>query len=190
MIEIVIPEQHYNELFDEKKEEFLPPINIKETKLQLEHSLISLKKWEQKWHKPFLSKTDDLTHKELIDYIRCMTLNHGVEPEVYNWIPRDIIEEIVNYIKDPMTATWFRDDKTRGAQKNSREIITAEIIYYWMITLSIPMECQKWHLNQLMTLIKVVNIKNSKQAKTDPKQAAQERAALNAKRRAELKSKG
>lgn len=189
MIEIVIPEQHY-ELFDEKKEEFLPPIDIKETKIQLEHSLISLKKWEQKHHKPFLGKTDKLTYEELSDYIRCMTLTHEVDSEVYNWIPKNVLEDIIAYIKDPMTATWFRDDKTVGAQKNSREVITAEIIYYWMISLSIPVEFQKWHLNQLLTLIKVVNIKNGKPRKKDPKLAAQERAALNARRRAEHKSKG
>lgn len=189
MLEVVIPEQHY-ELFDDKKEEFLPPIDIKETKIQLEHSLISLKKWEQKWHKPFLSKSDKLTYEELSDYIRCMTLNHGVDPEVYKWIPKDVINDIVEYIRDPMTATWFREDKLVGAQKSSREAITAEIIYYWMITLGIPVEFQKWHLNQLLTLIKVVNIKNQKPKKQDPKEAARERAALNAKRRAELQSKG
>ena len=148
------------------------------------------KKWEQKWHKPFLGKTENLTYDELSDYIRCMTLNHGVDPEVYKWIPKNVVEQIIEYIKDPMTATWFRDDKLVGAQKNTREVITAEIIYYWMITLNIPVEFQKWHLNQLLTLIKVVNIKNGKPQKKDPKLAAQERAALNAKRRAELKSKG
>lgn len=189
MIEVVIPEQHY-ELFDDQKEEFLPKVDIKETKIQLEHSLISLKKWEQKWHKPFLGKSENLTYEELSDYIRCMTLNHGVDAEVYKWIPKNVVEEIIEYIKDPMTATWFRDDKLVGAQKNTREVITAEIIYYWMIALNIPVEFQKWHLNQLLTLIKVVNIKNGKPTKKDPKLAAQERAALNAKRRAELKSKG
>lgn len=189
MIEVVIPEQHYD-LFDEEKEEFLPSVDIKETKIQLEHSLISLKKWEQKWHKPFLAKTDDLSYDELSDYIRCMTLTHGVDPEVYHWIPKDVMEDIVAYIKDPMTATWFKDTNMVGAQKNSREVITAEIIYYWMIALNIPVEFQKWHLNQLLTLIKVVNIKNGKPTKKDPKTAAQERAALNAKRRAQHRSKG
>lgn len=190
MIEVVIPEQHY-EFFDEEKEEFLPPVDIKETKLQLEHSLISLKKWEQKWHKPFLGKTGELTHEELSDYIRCMTLSHGIDPETYHWIPKDVIEKIVSYIKDPMTATWFsKDSELIGAQKNSREIVTAEIIYYWMIALNIPVEFQKWHLNQLLTLIKVANIKNGKPQKKDKKTAAMERAALNAKRRAAYKSKG
>lgn len=189
MLEIVIPEQHY-ELFDDQKEEFLPPVNIKETRIQLEHSLISLKKWEQKWHKPFLGKTETLTYEELVDYIRCMTLSHGIDQKVYDWIPKNVVGEIVSYIKDPMTATWFKENNLVGAQKSSREVITAEIIYYWMIALNIPVEFQKWHLNQLLTLIKVVNIKNDKPKKKDPKTAARERAALNAKRRAEHKSKG
>lgn len=188
MIEIVIPEQHY-EIFDDQKEEFLPSIDIKETRIQIEHSLISIKKWEQKWHVPFLGKKEK-TYDELTDYIRCMTLTHGVDPEVYNWIPENVINEVVEYIKDPMTATWFKKNDLIGAQKNSREVITAEIIYYWMISLSIPVEFQKWHLNQLLTLIKVVNIKNGKPQKVDKRTAAQERAALNKLRREQYNSKG
>lgn len=188
MLEITIPEQHY-EFYDEVKEEFLPPIDIKETTIQIEHSLLSIKKWEQKWHKPFL-KDGNKTYDELTDYIRCMTLTHGVDPKVYNWIPKNVIEDVVEYIKDPMTATWFREDSLVGAQKNAREVITAEIIYYWMIALSIPVEFQKWHLNQLLTLIKVVNIKNQKPKKQDKRAAARERAALNKMRREKYNSKG
>lgn len=188
MLEVIIPEQHY-EFYDEVREEFLPPIDVKETKLQLEHSLLSLKKWEQKWHKPFLGRTDK-TYEELTDYIRCMTLNHGVDAQVYRYIPKNIIEQVVAYIKDPMTATWFSDDKAGYVEKISRETITAEIIYYWMIVLSIPIEFQKWHLNQLLTMIKVVNIKNGKPKKIDKKAAARERAALNKKRREQYQSKG
>lgn len=187
MLEIVIPEQHY-EFYDENKNEFTN-VDVRETKLQIEHSLLSLKKWEQKWHKPFTGKKDK-TYEEMSDYVRCMTLTHGVDQKVYDWIPPDVMSVIIDYIENPMTATWFRDDKLIGAQKTSNDVITAEIIYYWMITLNIPVEFQKWHLNQLLTLIKVVNIKNSKPKKKDPRVAAQERAALNAKRRAEHNSKG
>lgn len=188
MLEIVIPEQHY-ELFDEIKEEFIK-VDIKETKMQLEHSLISIKKWEQKWHKSFLKNAEQLSHIELIDYIRCMALSHGIDSEIYNWIPKEIIDEIVKYIRDPMSATYLNNNNLVGAQKNSGDTITAEVIYYWMITLGIPVEFQKWHLNQLLTLIKVVNVKNGKPIKKNPKIAAKERAALNAKRRAASKSKG
>lgn len=188
MIEILIPEQHY-EFYDEVKETFLPPINIKETKIQIEHSLISVRKWEQKWQKPFLQDTEK-TYEEITDYIRCMTLTHGIDQEVYHWIPEKVIKEIIEYINNPMTATWFSKSDLIGAQKNSREVVTAEIIYYWMITLNIPIEFQKWHLNQLLTLIKVVNIKNGKPKKVNKRDAARERAALNKKRREQFKSNG
>lgn len=189
MLEFTIPEQHYDNLFDEDEQEFLPSVHIKETTIQIEHSLISVKKWEQKWHKSFFEK-EDKTYDELINYIKCMTLTHNVDPEVYNWIPKEIIEKIIDYIKDPMTATTIRESNVVDRQKSSREGITAEIIYYWMIELGIPVEFQKWHLNQLLTLIKVVNIKRGKQEKMDPKEAAKERAALNRARRAQYKSKG
>lgn len=188
MLEIVIPKQHY-EFYDEEKEEFLPTVDIKETRIQIEHSLISLKKWEQRWHKPFL-KEEDKTYEELTDYVRCMTLTHGIDPVVYRWIPNDVMNKIIEYINDPMTATWFRDDALTGAQKTSREVITAEIIYYWMISLNVPVEFEKWHLNQLLTLIKVINIKNGKPKKVDKRTAARERAALNKMRREKFNSKG
>ena len=188
MLEIIIPEQHHEE-FDESTNTFLPSVDIKETKIQLEHSLISLKKWEQKWHKPFFGTSEKLP-EEMMDYIRCMTVSSNVNPAVYRYLTNDMVQEIVKYIEDPMTATWFNDDKTKGAQKSSREVITAEIIYYWMIALQIPMECQKWHLNTLLTLIKVVSIKNSKQEKMDPKIAAKQRQALNKARRARHGSRG
>lgn len=187
MLEVIIPEQHY-EFFDDQNEEFIN-VDVKETKLEIEHSLISLKKWEQKWHKPFL-KDDEKTAEELADYIRCMTLNRGINEEVYKWIPQETVNKIVEYIKDPMTATWFRENQLVGAQRNSREIVTAELIYYWMIALNVPVEFQKWHLNQLLTLIKVVNIKNQKEKKVDKAAAARERAALNAKRKAQYNTKG
>lgn len=187
MLEITIPEQHY-EFLDEKTNEIFN-VDVKKTVLQMEHSLISLKKWEQKWHKPFL-KDEEKTKEELIDYFRCMTLNGKYDPDIYNWIPVDVTEKIMEYIKDPMTATWFSKNSLVGAQKNPREQVTAEIIYYWMISLSIPVEFEKWHLNQLLTLIKVVNIKNGNSKKMDKQAAARERAALNATRRAKYNTKG
>lgn len=187
MLEIFIPKFH-KLFFSEQTEEFFE-VDFDDTVIQLEHSLVSLRKWEQKWHKPFLAE-EEKTYEEIIDYIRCMTLNDVKDPNIYNWLEKETIEEILKYIEDPMTATWFSEKKTKGAQKSSKEIVTAEIIYYWMIALSIPVEFQNWHLNQLLTLIKVVNIKNGKEEKTDPKEAAKLRAKLNKERRAKYKSKG
>ena len=179
MLNIVVPAR---ELWDEVNEQF---ISVKEQKLQLEHSLISLSKWESKWMKPFLSK-DPRTHEEAIDYIRCMTLTQNVDPAVYYCLTNENIKAINDYIDSPMTATTFSDIK----RPPNREIITAEIIYYWMIALNIPMECQKWHLNRLLTLVEVCNIKNSPKKKISKKELASRNRALNAARRKKLNSKG
>lgn len=184
MLTVTIPD--YNG-FDEETQEF---ITVKGATLQLEHSLISLKKWEQKWHIPFLDKRTAKTNEQMLDYIRCMTINPNVDNEVYKIIPPSIAKEIVEYIDDPMTATWFSDSKVVGAQKSTSEVVTAEIIYYWMIALNIPVEFQKWHLNSLLTLIRVVNIKNQPDKKMGNKEWASQRSALNAMRRAKSHSAG
>ena len=180
MLQIVIPGQ---EFWDEQKQEF---INTKEQVLQLEHSLISLSKWEAKWCKVFLSKQEK-TQEETIDYIKCMTITPNVDPEVYNHLTRENIKEIEDYISAPMTATYFSSD---NAGKSSREQVTSELIYYWMIALNIPFECQKWHLNRLLTLIKVCNIKNQPPKKMSKREIMSRNAALNAARRQQLNTKG
>lgn len=180
MLQITIPAV---ELFDERINEF---ISIKEQTLQLEHSLVSLDKWESKWCKPFLSKQDK-TPEELLDYVKCMTITQNVDPNVYQFLTDDNLREINSYIEAPMTATTFSDDKNT---KKNREIITAELIYYWMIALNIPFECRKWHLNKLLTLVKVCNIKNQPPKKTSKKDLLARNAALNAARRKQLNTSG
>lgn len=180
MLQIVVPP---GELYDEQHQEFLTM--DKEQILQLEHSLVSISKWEEKWHKAFLGK-EDKTTEEIMDYIRCMTLNKNVNPIAYKLLTQKNIEEINNYIQDPMTATTFSNEK-RG---NNREILTNEIIYYYMIAFGIPSEYQKWHLNKLMTLIKVCDIKNQSPKKMSRKEVMNRNAALNAARRKQLNSKG
>lgn len=179
MLEIVIPSI---ELWNEEKQEF---VTVKGTTLKLEHSLVSLSKWESKWCKPFLSK-EDKTPEETLDYIKCMTLTQNVDPNVYQCISNENINKIVTYINEPMTATTFREESKGG----SREIITAELIYYWMIALTIPFECQKWHLNRLLTLIRVCNIKNQPPKKMSKREIMSRNASLNAARRKQLNSKG
>lgn len=169
--------------WDEEKQEFVAP---KEQTLQLEHSLVSLSKWESKWCKPFLSKTEK-TAEETIDYIRCMTITQNVDPEVYLHLTSANIADVNAYIDAPMTATTFRKDQ--GGKAN-REIITAELIYYWMIAQNIPFECQKWHLNRLLTLIRVCNVKNSPPEKRSKGDIMRQNAALNAARKKQLNSKG
>lgn len=173
MLQITIPP---GEMWDEIRNEF---VTTKGQTLTLEHSLVSLSKWESKWHKPFLSK-EPKTQIETIDYIKCMTLTQNVDPNIYQFITRDNINEISAYIDNPMTATTFSD---RENKKPSRSIITAEIIYYWMIALNVPMECQKWHLNRLLTLIKVCDIKNQPDKKMSRNEVLSRNKALNAARR-------
>ena len=170
------------ELWDEEKEEFIDP---KEETLKLEHPLVSLSKWESKYHKPFITK-EQKTRAETIDYIKFMTLNKNVDPDIYYCISESDMNEINQYIEDPMTATTF-SSKDKGT---SREQITAELIYYWMIALNIPFECQKWHLNKLLTLIRVCNIKNAPPKKMGKNDLMRRNAALNAARRKKYNSKG
>lgn len=179
MLKIIIPAV---EQYDESKNEF---ISSKETVLQLEHSLVSLSKWESKWCKPFLSR-DDKTQKESIDYIRCMTINPNVDENVYTAIKSHHIIEVSQYIEAPMTATVFTTEKKPA----SREIITAEIIYYWMVTFNIPFECEKWHLNRLLTLINVCKLKNNPPKKMNRRELMNRNQALNAARRNSLGTKG
>lgn len=153
--------------------------------LTLEHSLVSISKWESKWGVPFLSKNDK-TELQTLDYVRCMTLTQNVDPNVYATLSLANFELIKKYNDAPMTATTISNRN----QKNSREIITSEIIYYWMVALNIPFECQKWHLNRLLMLINVCSIKQQDPKKMNRKATAKSNAMLNAERRARAKSKG
>lgn len=180
MLTITIPAK---ELFDEKTQTFF---STKEQTIVLEHSLVSLSKWESKWHKPFLTQ-DEKTLPETIDYIKCMTITQNVDDDSYNFLSGSNIKEINNYISDPMTATTFYEDPQRAGKK---ETVTSELIYYWMISLNIPMECQKWHLNRLLTLIRVCNVKNAPPKKMGKGEIMRRNAALNAARRKQFNTKG
>lgn len=167
--------------FDERTETF---IQYEPCTLKLEHSLISLQKWESKWHKSFLH-SKNLTYEENLDYVRCMCVSSNPDPSVFRRLTRQNRKEIEDYIHDPMTATTFSNHDNRPSNK----IITAEIVYYWMVTFGIPFECAKWHLNQLWTLINVCAIYNNPK-KTDRKKAAQQRLAMNKARRAKYGTSG
>lgn len=183
MLKITIPA---TEMYDEANDEF---VTVEEQTLELEHSLVSLSKWEAKWCKPFLTK-DQKTVEETIDYIQCMTLTPDVDPDVYRFIPMypTLMKEINEYIAAPMTATWFSDSQKRG--KASGEQTTSELIYYWMVALTIPFECQHWHLNRLLTLVQVCNLKNQPSKKMSKRDILTRNKALNDARRQQLNSKG
>lgn len=179
MLTIVIPEA---ELFDQENNEF---ITIKEQTLVMEHSLVSVAKWESKWKKSFLNSKDK-TWEENIDYYRCMTITKNVNPIVYRNITPVVAKQIQAYIDDSMTATTFNQKESAGR----REIITAEIIYYWMVSYNIPFECQKWHLNRLLALINVCGIKASPEKKMSQQAVYAQNRELNELRKQRLHSKG
>lgn len=180
MLELFIPA---GEAWDSENECF---VMYKEQKLILEHSLVSLSKWEAKWNKAFLGKQNK-TLEETLDYVRCMTVNSNVDPSAYFRLTEQDIKKINEYIDAPMTATRIRDTpQPMGA----RDTVTSELIYYWMIACGIPFECQKWHLNRLMMLIRVCNVKNTPPKKMSKKALMSRNAALNAQRRKRLGSRG
>lgn len=175
------------ELWNEKTETFLP--ETKDRELTLEHSLVSLSKWESKWNKSFLS-TKNKTRAETIDYIRCMTLTQNVEPEVYFRISGKNIREVNDYISLPMSAAIFNEREQEI--KKSRKLITSETIYWWMIVNNIPFDpCQKWHLNRLLALIRFCNIENNpNKKKMSNNEIYRSNAAINAARRKAWNTKG
>lgn len=180
MLQITISEA---EQWDEIKQEFIVP---KEQTLQLEHSLAAISKWESRWCKPFLSK-QEMTAEETIDYVRCMTITQNVNPAVYGFLSDKHMRQINDYIGAPMTATWISENR---AGKGNSEQITSELIYYWMISLNIPIECQEWHLNRLFMLIRVCDIKNRPPKKMNRKDIMRRNAAINEARKKKLNTKG
>lgn len=191
MLEIVVKAK---EIYDEKKEEFITV--DKPQVLQMEHSLISISKWEEKWAIPYFSDNTEKTQEQIFDYLKCMTVNKNVNPDCYNpsVLGSENIKKINEYISSKHTATWFSsDEKESFIKKGGRksDIITSEIFYYWMIALQIPFECEKWHINRLITLIRVCQEKNNaSNNKMSKAELLKRNRNLNAARRAALKTKG
>lgn len=180
MLILVVPG---DEMFDEESNTF---VTVNDVTLKLEHSLVSLSKWESKHEIPFLNK-EEKTTDQVIDYIRYMTITQKVPDEVYSRLSEDNFEEVQEYIDAKMSATWFNEPP--GAPQ-SKEVITAELIYYWMVVFEIPFECEKWHLNRLFTLIRICNIKQSKPMKMSRSEIVARNRELNEQRKKQLGTKG
>lgn len=183
MLPITIPA---TEKFDAATEEFITLSDPKT--IQLEHSLISVSKWEQMYKKPFLET--ELKGKMFTDYVKCMTIGNPLDDLVYECLSNKNKVDIMNYIKDEATATWFSEEEKKKNKGKQKEIVTSELIYYWMISLQIPKEMEKWHLNRLLTLIQVCNLKNTPPEKKSMKEIYNRNTQLNKARRAKARSKG
>ena len=196
MLKLKIPAR---QVWDPNKEEFF---YVKETTLRLEHSLLSLAKWESKWHIPFFSTGQSMTREQQLDYLRCMTLDKGVDPNVYQFLTREQMTAVNTYMDDPMTATWFHGEPKPNERNNQNTprpkarprrngtVTTAEVLYCQMFQLGIPKECEKWHLNRLLTLLRVCSEAQMPPKKMSPGEATAQRQALNAQRKAKLGTRG
>lgn len=180
MLQIEIPDV---EIWDDAHGEF---INVSGKTILLEHSLAAISKWESKWQKPFLSAKEKNT-EEVMDYIQCMCITQNVDPLLYHGLTTENIRDINHYINSPMTATWFHEEE-KG--RNGSEQVTSELIYYWMLSLNIPFECENWHLNRLFTLIRICNVKNAPHKPKSMREIMSRNAALNAARKKQLNTKG
>ena len=172
------------EFFNNETQTFL---NLKETTFKIEHSLVAIAKWESKWHVAFLDDKAEKTDEMIIDYIKCMTISQNVDPEIYNHLPPETIKEINDYIGDPMTATKFTNINNGPG---TGEFITNEVVYYWMIASNIPLECEKWHFNRLMTLIRVCSEKNSPGKKMNRRDILKQNRELNEARKKAMNTRG
>lgn len=181
MLSLTVPSL---ELYDSEREEFIYTIPVS---FKVEHCLLAMSRWESKWKKPFLSD-EEKTSEEVIDYIKCMTMSDDVSDDVYDRLPYDVITKIKEYIDDPHTATTIRHQEGRG--RGRKDIVTTEIIYYWMTVYGIPFECETWNLNRLLTLIEICIIKSQPAKKMSKGQVRQMYDSLNKSRRAKLHSKG
>ena len=179
MIKLDVPAMEY---WDENTLEF---VNVPAQSITLEHSLLSISKWESKWHKPYLGK-ETKTIEETLDYIRCMTLEKNVDPTVYDRLTTEQIKQLNDYLADPMTASTVKDSDSK---KNNGRFITSELIYAWMFQLRISKECEKWHLNRLLMLIRIMDEEQRPKKKMKKSDIYRQNAELNAARRA-ARSKG
>ena len=179
MLTIKIPGLEY---FNEETNEFT---YYDDEIIEVEHSLVSISKWESTWCKPFLDGKDK-SLEQIVDYVKCMTITPNVDDDVYSRLTEDNLVVINEYIGKPMTATTFKEEKKSAG----REIITSEIIYYWMVSYNIPFECQYWHLNRLLTLIKVCNVKNNPPKKMSQREILARNKALNDARKKEFGTRG
>jgi hypothetical protein len=180
-----LPIKIVDEYWDNEKQEFIYP---EKGSLLLEHSLLSISKWEAIWHKPYMG-SENKTNEEFYSYIKCMSLKGEPDDKILNSLTRDNLEDILTYIENPMTATTVKEDASSvcGTPKN---FVTSELLYAYMVNYNIPVEFENWHINRLLTLIRLCSSKQEKPKKMSQAEIMRENARINAMRRSKLGSKG
>ena len=174
------------EYWDSEKQEFVYP---ELGTLVLEHSLISISKWEGKWHKAYLEESVKKTNEETLDYIRCMSIKGEPSDAVLSGLTKEDVDKIINYINDPMTATTFKKEPGK-TNNNITNFVTSELIYAKMVMYGVPVEFEKWHLNRLLTLIKVLDEQNKEPKKHSERELISNYAKIREANRARFKAKG
>jgi hypothetical protein len=172
-----------DEVYDEETNTFS---TVNDVVLEMEHSLYSLSKWESKYQKPFLAMGEK-THEEIFFYLKAMVVTPDVDLDILYRCSQGNVSTIQEYIDSSQSATTFGYMPERRGQG---EVITSELIYYWMVAFNVPFECQYWHLNRLFALIRICNIKNSKPKKMSRHEVAMRNRDLNAKRKEQLGTRG
>lgn len=168
------------DVWDDNSQEF---ITYDKKTICLEHSLLSVSKWESIYKKPFLNESEK-SPQEVIDYFKCMLIDESDSVYLNNISDKDV-QKIQEYIEDPMTASWVSGDTSRD-----RSVITSELIYYWMVSAQIPFETERWHLNRLLMLIRIFGEKTNPSRKKSRAQIIEEQRRLNNERRAKLGTNG
>lgn len=177
----VAPYEYYDTTTEEK-------ILMPGVELRLEHSLASISKWESFYEKPFLTN-DHKTEDEILYYTKCMSLDDNVPNRVFRRLTTEDITKVSEYISKKHTATWFSENSSDKPGAASG-VVTSEVIYYWMVSLNIPFECENWNLNRLLTLVRVINAKNQPAKKMTRAEAAARARQLNKQRQKELNTTG
>lgn len=175
-----------DELYDEEKSEFI----IKDGfTIHLEHSLLAISVWEQRFCKPFLGRGEK-TKEETLGYVEAMILDEDYPDDVLDRMTPHHLSKVNDYVDSPATATTFSDLADKKPSRGPSQVITSELIYYWMASANVPFECERWHLNRLFALLRIFDVKNSKQKKMSRSEIASRNRALNEQRKAQLNTRG
>lgn len=150
----------------------------KVVRLQFEHSLRSLSKWESKNKIAFLAGREK-TPAQMVDYYRCMLLSPE-DPDLVYLLDPSQMEELTNYINENQTASSVPNE---GPTQYNPETTTSELVYFWMTALKINWEAQDWHFSRLMMLVQITSYKQQPPKKRNPREVLSDMRRENERRK-------